>query len=157
MQLTRRAFLKQLALAGSLLGAGALSGCLGDFIATPFSRSSASRGSGGSASSTAPPATIGASSSAPAASAQNASPVWQRDPTIEFVEGVPSKISVKQFVQDADNDTLIGSMQSGSLPPGITWTPNTGMIGYDRRPLGAKADAPLVVSGPVFAADDGKP
>ena len=148
MRVTRRAFLKQLALAGSLLGAGALSGCLWD-----------DRGGGGSAGSTAPPATTGASSSAPApsAQAQNASPVWQPDPTIEFVEGVPSKISVKQFVQDANNDPLIVSMQSGSLPPGIVWNPNTAMIEYDGRPLGAKADAPLVVSGPVFAADDGKP
>ena len=154
MPIARRAFLKQFALAGSLVGAGALSGCLGD------------SGGGGGSNSSAPAATTtaessstGAAASAPAVSvqAQSTGPVWQPDPTIEFVEGVPSKVSVKQFVQDPNNDPLVVSMQSGTLPPGIMWSPNTAMIEYDGRPLGANADVPTVVSGIVFVADDGKP
>lgn len=156
MRITRRAFLKRLASVASGLGGGTvLAGCLGE---------SGSAASDSPAATAAPTVqsntTAGAApamQAAPTVQAQNAGPVWQPAPTIEFVDGVPSKVSVKQFVQDANNDPLIISLQSGALIPGITWNPNTAMIEYDGRPLGAKPDAPTVVTGITFVADDGKP
>jgi hypothetical protein len=160
MQHSRRAFLQRLATVASVLAGGtALSGCLGggsgsdsggtSTAATPTSTSAPATASTA--------ATTSTPSTATPAPAQNVGPVWQPSPTIEFVEGVPSQVSVRQFVQDPNNDPLLISMQSGSLPPGIMWNPNTATIEYDGRPLGATASAPAVVSGVVFVADDGRP
>jgi hypothetical protein len=63
---------------------------------------------------------------------------------------------VRQFVQDPNNDPLVITLKLGTLIPGLTWNPNNSTIAYDGRPLGAKAEAPVVVSGIVFTADDRK-
>lgn len=164
MHVSRRAFLQRFATLASVLAGGTvLSGCLGggsgsESGGTAAAETPAAASSTAATSSTmAAPATTTASTTAAAAPAANVGPVWQPAPTIEFVEGVPSQISMRQFVQDPNNDPLVISMQSGSLPPGIMWNPNTATLEYDGRPLGATANAPTVVSGLVFVADDGRP
>jgi hypothetical protein len=82
--------------------------------------------------------------------------VWQASPTIEFVEGIPATVSVSQFVQDPDQDPLVIQLRTGALIPGITWNPSNATIAYDGRPLGAKPQDPVVLSGITFSADDGK-
>jgi hypothetical protein len=93
----------------------------------------------------------------PVAEPLDGSPVWQPSPTIEFVEGVPAVVSVRQFVQAPDSDPLVIALQSGTLIPGLTWNPTAYTIAYDGRPLGAKPDAPVIVTGLTFTADDGRP
>ena len=135
MQRSRRSFLKQAAGIASMLlgGTGCAAGAVG--IATLV----------GVVMPAAPPSTP-----------LNSGPVWQPSPTIEFVEGVPTTIPVRHFVVNPDNDSLVIALKSGVLSPGITWNPRNSTIAYDGRPLGAKADAPVVVSGISFTADDGK-
>ena len=162
MQTSRRLFLRQIAGVMSVtLGGTQLAGCLGggdsgestsqpagvSQVAAPAS-SSAAAASGASPAPSAP--------SAPTQQPLNSGPVWQPAPTIEFVEGIPSVDSVRQFVQDPDQDPLVIQLQSGSLLPGITWNPNNATIGYDGRPLGAQPNQPVMVSGVTFTADDGK-
>jgi len=48
-------------------------------------------------------------------------------------------------------------LASGALVPGLTWNPADYTIAYDGRALGASDDAPVVVTGLVFTADDGRP
>lgn len=84
----------------------------------------------------------------------NAAPVWQPEPAIDFVEGVPAVVSIRNFVNDPDGAALLITLNSGALLPGITWNPNDATLAYDGRPLGAKADVPVVVTGITFAADD---
>lgn len=150
METSRRGFLRQIAGAVSvMLGGTQLAGCLGkDNSDGLTSRQAATTAA------SAPPLT-----SAPTAPTQqplNGGPVWQPAPTIEFVEGVPSVVSVRQFVQGSDQDPLVIQLKSGTLIPGITWNPNDATIAYDGRPLGAKPNQPVLVSGITFSADDGK-
>jgi hypothetical protein len=148
MRIARRSFLKRIAGAGSLLlGGTQLSGCLGDADAQPSAKAVPPAPTPSAAKSPAP---------APSKAIPNTRPVWQSSPSIEFVEGVASSISVRQFVQDPDRDNLIITMQSGTLLPGITWNPNTATLAYDGRPLGAKPGAPVVLTGITFVADDRK-
>ncbi len=84
----------------------------------------------------------------------NAAPVWQPSPAIEFVEGVPAVVPISSFVNDPDGAALVITLNSGTLLPGITWNPNNATLAYDGRPLGAKPDAPVVLTGVTFAADD---
>src|SRR5262245_20652407 len=122
------------------------------------STSAESTSQGGTTTTTTPTAPAASSTpSEPSQQAANSGPVWQPQPTIEFVEGVPAVVSVRQFVQDSDQDPLIITLKSGTLLPGITWDPNNYTITYDGRPLGAQPDAPVVVSGLTFSADDQKP
>jgi hypothetical protein len=161
MHLSRRDFLKHLGRALPLfVGGTQLAGCLGesgsqpDAMAQPETR--AIPATTGAASSPAA-GQVAASASAPdgtTKSSANASPVWQPTPTIDFVEGVPATVSIRAFVTDANSDPLVISLNSGALPPGITWNPNTATLAYDGRPLGAREDAPVQVSGVTFVADD---
>ena len=60
----------------------------------------------------------------------NTGPVWEPSPTIEFVEGVPATVSVRNFVQDPDRDPVVITMKSGRLcpeSPGIRVTPRSPM------------------------------
>jgi hypothetical protein len=106
-----------------------------------------------------PPATQTTTQPPPPATSQqttDSAPVWERSPTIEFMEGVPATISLREFVRDPDQDTLVIRKESGTLLPGITWDPSRAVLAYDGRPLGAKPGAPVVVTGLTFSADDGK-
>ena len=148
MEIARRSFLGQLASAAwVLLGGTQLTGCLGD----SDSQSSAAAPGPVPQTGFATPTT---SPSPP--QPLNSGPVWQSSPTIEFIEGIPSSISVRQFVQDPDQDPLVITLTSGKLLPGITWNPNTAVLAYDGRPLGAKPNEPVVLTGLTFTADDRK-
>jgi hypothetical protein len=150
------------------LGGMQLSGCLGgdsqQAAAAPMETAQTQSGSTTPLSPASQPApanqqpapTAPANQPAPTATPQNSGPIWQPAPTIEFVEGVPATISVREFVRDPDSDPLVIALASGVLIPGLTWNPSTSTIAYDGRPLGAKEEAPVVVSGVVFTADDGK-
>ncbi len=152
MRTSRRSFLKQFAAALSgLLGVTQLSGCLSE---SDPPQSATSEQPTQSTSATAP-----ATQPPPATSTSeplNTGPVWQPSPTIEFVEGVPAMVSVRNFVQDPDRDPVVITMKSGRLLPGITWNPSNATIAYDGRPLGAKPGKPVVVPGVTFSADDRK-
>ena len=152
MGTSRRSFLKGIGgLASVVVGGMALSGCLGEGDSQQSAAPMATPEPVSQANMTAP-----VMAPAPSAQAANTGPVWQPSPTIAFVEGVPAVVSVRQFVDDANQDPLVITLKSGALPPGITWNPNNATIAYDGRPLGAKPDAPTVVTGIVFAADDGR-
>jgi hypothetical protein len=156
MRTSRRSFLKQCAgVVSVVVGGTQLSGCLWD---DPKQSATAAAATQSGPPPAAAPATESTPSQPPpdAPASVNSAPVWQPAPTIEFVEGVPAVISVKQFVQDPDQDPLVIALQSGTFLPGITWNPSNATISYDGRPLGAKPDAPVVLSGIVFSADDQK-
>lgn len=151
MQSSRRFFLRQLGgVVSILIGGAQLAGCLGE----SDSGESASQQPADSSASSAPTA-----QPAPSALSQqsaNTGPVWEPSPAIEFVEGVPAVVSVRQFVQDPNQDPLVIQLRSGTLLPGITWNPNNATIAYDGRPLGARPNQPVVVNGVTFSADDGR-
>lgn len=154
MPISRRSFLTRLAASASaLVGGVPLMGCLDD----DTSGQSATSASTTQSSAATPDAAAAPSTpTTPTQVAANSGPVWQSSPTIEFVEGVPSMVSVRQFVSDADRDALTIKQESGALLPGITWDPSRAILAYDGRPLGAKPGAPVVVTGLTFSADDGK-
>ena len=156
---SRRSFLKHAAgVMSALMGGAGLSGCLGEdnssqaSSATTRTAQSSSRPRPLSADPTilAPPA-------GPPAAPPDSAPVWRAETTIEFVEGVPAAVDLRGFVQDPDSDPLVITLKSGALVPGLTWNPTDYTIAYDGRPLGAKDDAPIVVTGLTFNADDGRP
>lgn len=154
MQTSRRSFLARLAGAVSVLVGGTpLMGCLGEGDSDPPAASGSAMQSG---STTSAAQTTQSPPAVPARQTTSSGPVWERSPTIEFVEGVPAKVSVREFVQDADRDALVIKQESGALLPGITWDPSRAILAYDGRPLGAKPGAPVVVTGLTFSADDGK-
>jgi len=162
---SRRSFLKQLGgVVSALVGGTGLSGCLGEDDAQPSSATTRTQSAAQSAPialTSPPPPDIPLTSppppDAPPAVAPDNSPVWQPSPSIEFVEGVPGTVSVRDFVSDPDSDPLVITLNSGTLLPGLTWNPTNYTIAYDGRPLGAKDDAPIVVTGLTFTADDGRP
>ena len=158
MPTSRRFFLKQLAgVMSAVLGGIQLSGCLLDGSDQSASAPPATQADSATTAATAP--ATQPSPAAPAATTPasvNVAPVWQPSPTIEFVEGVPAVVSVRDFVQDPNKDPLVIAMTSGALIPGVMWNPTNATISYDGRPLGAKPDEPVVVSGIVFTADDKK-
>lgn len=154
MRNPRRRFLKQLAGVVSVLVAGPqLAGCLGE---SDSQQSATSEPAMQSSSPTATAPTPQPTPPAPSQASSSSAPVWQPSPTIEFVEGVPAVVSMRDFVRDPDNDPLVITLKSGALLPGITWNPSNATIAYDGRPLGAKPDAPIVVTGITFIADDQK-
>lgn len=156
---SRRAFLKLIL----LVGGAQLSGCLGGSGSNqPASPQPVTRGTVGEGT---PPTTMAAAPAAaqatpvpaaPVPQVQNTGPVWDAAPTIQLVEGVPAVISVRQFVRDPELDPLVIQLRSGTLLPGIVWNPTDGTIVYDGRPLGARPEQPVVVSGVTFSADDGR-
>ena len=154
MHPSRRSFLKQFAAVSSAL----LSGCLGE--AYP-SQSTITLGAQSSAA--LPPTSGAGAAAAPVAeavpvatsSSVNTGPVWQAAPTIEFVEGVPAAVSVRDFVRDPDNNPLVIALASGTLMPGLTWNSTNATIAYDGRAFGAEPDRVIVVTGITFVADDG--
>jgi hypothetical protein len=154
MQTSRRYFMRQLAGAASVLFGGTqLSGCLwesGDSQPAASSEQPTQSSAASPSGQTPPPPSM------PTQQSLNSGPLWQPSPTIEFVEGVPSIVSVRQFVSDADRDALTIKQESGTLLPGITWDPSRAVLAYDGRPLGAKPGAPVVLTGLTFSADDGK-
>ena len=166
----RRDFLQFAGTVSVLLGGTQLAGCLGESD-SPQTVASGSRGFG-SLMPTAPAAQSPQGAPAPAqqpaptqqqptpdgpsAMAQGTGPVWTPAPTIEFVEGVPAVVSVRDFVRDPDSDPLVITLKSGTLIPGLSWDPTKATITYDGRALGATEDAPIIVSGLTFNADDQK-
>jgi hypothetical protein len=153
LRIARRSFLKRLAgAAAALLGGTQLLGCLADDSQQPATPNPTTQ----PASPTPSAPTTQPTPAAPSQTTLNSAPVWQSSPTIEFVEGVAAAISVRQFVRDPDRDTFAITLKSGKLLPGITWNPNTAVLAYDGRPLGAKPGAPVVLTGITFAADDRK-
>ena len=146
MHPSRRSFLKQFAAVSSAL----LSGCLGEAYSSQATITL------GAQSSAALPPTSGAEAVPVATSSSvNTGPVWQAAPTIEFVEGVPAVVSVRDFVRDPDNNPLVIALASGTLIPGLTWNSTNATIAYDGRPFGAEPDRAIVVTGVTFVADDG--
>ncbi len=158
MRTSRRIFLKEVVgVVSVLLGGTQLSGCLGGGGGSEQSTTSAAATQSGSETAAAPatqPTPAAPSAAAPTATGANAAPVWQPSPAIEFVEGVPTVVSVRDFVKDPDSDPLVIALQSGTFLPGITWNPSNATIAYDGRPLGAKPDQPVVLTGIIFSADD---
>lgn len=156
MQTSRRAFLKRLAgVLSVLLGGAQLAGCLGESTSQPGAAAEPSVESTSSetASMAAPPAPAPAPAQTTEAPA-TAGPVWQPSPVIDFVEGVPAAIAIRNFVSASDLNSVVITLNSGTLPPGMTWNPNTYSLAYDGRPLGAQPNAPVVLPGITFAADD---
>jgi hypothetical protein len=168
MHVSRRFFLKQLAAVASLLGGTQLAGCLGGGSSESAQAAPPDAAPQAAAAAPAAPAAPPSQGSAPPAPSNppapsqpsttpmNSGPVWQSAPTIEFVEGVPAVVSVREFVRDPDSDPLVIALKSGALIPGIVWDPTKATISYDGRPLGAQPDTPVVVTGITFTADDGK-
>lgn len=160
MQNSRRSFLQQLAgVVAVLLGGTPLAGCLGgsDSQQPPPSEPAVQSGAAAPDSPVQPVAQsmqAGASAAGPNQMSANAAPVWQPAPAIEFVEGVPAVVPIRSFVNDPDGAALVITLNSGALLPGITWNPSDATLAYDGRPLGAKPDAPVVLTGITFAADD---
>lgn len=159
MTWSRRAFMKLvLLLSGAHLG-GCLGGSDSDAAATPQPSSSGNVGQASQpATLTTPPAPAEAAGvpAEPIRPGENTGPVWDPAPTVQFVEGVPAVISVRQFVRDPELDPLVIQLRSGTLLPGIMWNAADGSIHYDGRPLGARPDQPVVISGVTFSADDGR-
>lgn len=84
----------------------------------------------------------------------NRPPVWQAVPTIMFTQGAASSVPVGQYASDPDGDPLTFTIASGTLPAGIIFDGPTSRFFYDGRDLGARAGAPIVISGITVAADD---
>ena len=155
MQDSRRRFLKHIAgVASVLLGGTQLVGCLGESDTQQPGTSEPAVQSGSDSPTEQPVLPAGSTSPGPTQMPANAAPVWQPSPAIEFVEGVPAVVPIRNFVNDPDGAALLITLNSGALLPGITWNPIDATLAYDGRPLGAKADAPVVVTGITFAADD---
>ena len=83
--------------------------------------------------------------------AANRAPVWSSVPTIVFAQGVPSSISIADYVSDPDGDTLTIVKNAVTLPVGVTYDPATKSFVYDGS--GSVGTS----SGVILTADDGKP
>ena len=152
---SRRAFLKKLANVVALgLGTAHLADCLGGSGSDAASTTIDATARGSRSSATLFASTAEDALTVPMQTATNDGPMWQGSPTIEFVEGVPGVVSVRQFVQGPDNNPIAIQLRSGDLPLGMTWNFANATIEYDGRSLGAKPDAPVIVTGVTFSADD---
>lgn len=80
----------------------------------------------------------------------NRGPVWAIVPTIIFREGVPSSISIAEYVTDADGDALVIELNAAPLPAGVTYDAVGQRFVYD----GTGASA--MTTGHVLTADDGR-
>lgn len=81
----------------------------------------------------------------------NLPPVWTTVPTISFVQGVASSISIAAFVSDPNGDALTITKNAVALPAGVSYDQANKRFVYDG--VGAVGSA----SGNVLTADDGKP
>ena len=85
----------------------------------------------------------------PSSGGDPGAPVWETVPTIAFVEGVPSEISVAEYVSDPDGDALTLMLTTSSCPAGVTFDAAGMRFVYD-------GSGPVATtSGHVLAADDG--
>lgn len=86
-------------------------------------------------------------------------PVWITLPAVlPFIQGQPDSISLSpQYVSDPDSDPLTFTLESGSLPDGVTFNPVDCTIVYDGSDVGAEIGAPIEASGIAFGADDNAP
>lgn len=80
----------------------------------------------------------------------NRAPIWKTVPTIAFVQGAPSSISISDFVTDPDGDAVTISKNAVSLPPGVTYDAPRKRFIYDG--VGAATST----SGHVLMAEDGR-
>lgn len=80
----------------------------------------------------------------------NHPPVWVTVPQITFVSGVPSQVDLSVFVSDPDNDPLSLSQTQGVWPPGVMLVGT--LLKFDGRVL----TAPVLSTGNVITANDGK-
>ncbi len=80
----------------------------------------------------------------------NQAPVWTTVPTIQFVQGIASSVSIAEYVSDADGDALTISLNSVPLPAGVTYDQPGKRFVYDG--VGAVS----TTSGHVLTADDGQ-
>ncbi|HET7763729.1 MAG TPA: putative Ig domain-containing protein [Burkholderiales bacterium] len=81
----------------------------------------------------------------------NLPPVWTTVPTIAFVQGTPSTISIAAFASDPNGDALTITKNSAALPAGVTYDQANKRFVYDG--VGGVGST----SGNVLTADDGKP
>ena len=153
MRIARRSFLRVLAgVASVVFGGSQLAGCLGYDSSGKQSSSRRARALP-TRRRRSPPRARRQITRRPEARPSSA-PVWDTSTTIDFVEGVPAVISVREFVRDPAQDPVVITLKSGKLIPGITWNPNNASLSYDGRPLGAKPGAPMILTDFSFTADD---
>ncbi|WEF32354.1 hypothetical protein [Pseudoduganella chitinolytica] len=65
-------------------------------------------------------------------------PVWSPIPTLTFVQGVPSSISIAGYVSNATNAVL--ALAAGALPPGVTFNATKRSFDYDGSGAVGSAD-----------------
>lgn len=83
--------------------------------------------------------------------AVNRAPVWSTIPTIAFAQGIPSSISIADYVTDPDGDPVTIAKNAVTLPVGVTYDAASKSFIYDGSgPVGT-------TSGNILTADDGKP
>lgn len=70
-------------------------------------------------------------------------------PTISFVQGVPSEVSVAEYVSDPDGDALTLMLNDIELPGGVTFDAAGMRFVYDGSGPAA------MTGGHVLTADDG--
>lgn len=80
----------------------------------------------------------------------NQAPVWTAIPSINFVAGVPSRVSIAEYVSDPDGDALVLELNDVALPAGVTFDATGMQFVYD----GSGAIA--MTTGHVLSADDGQ-
>jgi hypothetical protein len=93
----------------------------------------------------------GSAESVDAYTGPNRAPVWQQVPTIVFVQGVASSVSVAEFVSDPDGDPLAITKNAAALPAGVTYDAAGKQLVYDGVGDLASTD------GHVLTADDDRP
>lgn len=61
----------------------------------------------------------------------NKPPIWDVIPTISFVQGVPSRISIAAYVTDPEKDLLTITKNTAALPAGVTFDVASKSFVYD--------------------------
>ncbi|MEM6993434.1 MAG: hypothetical protein AAF721_23170 [Myxococcota bacterium] len=89
------------------------------------------------------------SETGPDPTGEQGAPVWMTVPTLSFVQGVPSEVSVAAYVSDPEGDALTLMLNDVALPEGVTFDPTSMTFVYDGSGPAA------TTSGHVLAADDG--
>lgn len=85
----------------------------------------------------------------PSTSGDPGAPIWTTVPTLSFVQGVPSELSVTEYVSDPDGDALTLMLNGVELPEGVTFDAAGMKFVYD-------GSGPIATSsGHVLTADDG--
>lgn len=81
----------------------------------------------------------------------NLAPVWKTVPTITFVQGVASTVSIAAYATDPNGDALTITKNSVALPAGVTYDEANKRFVYDGTGTVGSA------GGNVLTADDGRP